>query len=194
MPPSSTPATASPAFRPGKPLRPRGPIVVFAIALAVAGLFAWLGWQRFMAPRPAPAVSFQAIDGERIELAALRGQVVMVEFWATTCVICMREMPDVAALARELAPRGLATIAVAMPYDRPDHVIAYAKRNRLPFAVALDPMGKALEAFGPIPGTPTRFIVARDGTIAATLVGAGSERLRARLDKELARPVPAAAG
>ena len=74
--------------------------------------------------------------------------------------------------------------------DRPDHVVAYAKRNDLPFVVALDPLGKALEAFGPIPGTPTRFVVARDGTIAATLVGAGAERLRARLAKELARPQP----
>jgi len=164
------------------------------VLLLAAGLAAWAGWQRLMTPRPAPAVAFNTIDGRRIELAGLRGQVVMVEFWATTCVICVREMPELAALSRELAPEGLATIAVAMPYDRPDHVIAYAKRNRLPFAVALDPTGKVLEAFGPIPGTPTRFIVARDGTIAATLVGAGAERLRARVEKELARPAPAAAG
>lgn len=161
---------------------------LLVVALAAAGLAAWAGWQRFVVPQPAPMVAFQAIDGRRIELSELRGRVVMVEFWATSCVICIREMPEIAALSRELAPRGLTTIAVAMPYDRPDHVLAYAERSRLPFVVALDPMGKVLEAFGPIPGTPTRFIVARDGTIAATLVGAGGERLRARLDKELARP------
>lgn len=160
------------------------------VFLLAALLVAWTAWQRFIVPRPAPDIAFQSIDGRRIELADLRGQVVMVEFWATSCVICVREMPEIVALARELEPRGLATIAVAMPYDRPDHVVAYAKRNDLPFVVALDPLGKALEAFGPIPGTPTRFVVARDGTIAATLVGAGAERLRARLDKELARPQP----
>ena len=160
------------------------------VFLLAALLVAWTAWQRFIVPRPAPDIAFQSIDGRRIELADLRGQVVMVEFWATSCVICVREMPEIVALARELEPRGLATIAVAMPYDRPDHVVAYAKRNDLPFVVALDPLGKALEAFGPIPGTPTRFVVARDGTIAATLVGAGAERLRARLAKELARPQP----
>lgn len=172
--------------------RTRVALVVFL--LLGAGLAAWAGWQRFMTPKPAPAVVFNTIDGHRIELADLRGKVVMVEFWATTCVICVREMPEIVALVHELAPAGLATIAVAMPYDRPDHVIAYADRNQLPFAVALDPMGKVLEAFGPIPGTPTRFIVARDGTIAAMLVGAGAERLRARLRKELARPALAATG
>lgn len=173
-------------------VRPRMRAALLVVLLLVAGLAAWTGWQRLTTPKPAPAVMFNIIDGRRIELADLRGQVVMVEFWATSCVICVREMPEIVALSRELAPEGLATIAVAMPYDRPDHVIAYAGRNRLPFAVALDPMGKVLEAFGPIPGTPTRFIVARDGTIAATLVGAGSKRLRARLQKELARPAPAA--
>src|SRR5690606_38233346 len=82
--------------------RLRGAIAV--IALAGILLVGWAGWQRFMVPRPAPDVAFQSIDGSRIELANLRGQVVMVEFWATTCVICMREMPEVAAMARELGP------------------------------------------------------------------------------------------
>ncbi len=159
-----------------------------------AGLAAWAGWQGLMTRKPAPDIAFNAIDGRRIELAGLRGQVVMVEFWATTCVICVREMPGIAALTRELGPEGLSMIAVAVPYDRPDHVIAYARRNRLPFVVALDPMGEVLEAFGPIPGTPTRFIVGRDGTIAATLIGGIEiERLRARLRKELDRaPAPMA--
>src|SRR5690606_4993055 len=113
------------------------------VFLLAALLVAWTAWQRFIVPRPAPDLAFQSIDGRRIELADLRGQVVMVEFWATSCVICVREMPEIVALARELEPRGLATIAVAMPYDRPDHVVAYAKRNDLPFVVALDPLGKA---------------------------------------------------
>ena len=163
------------------------------LLLLGAGLAAWAGWQWLMTRKPAPDVVFNAIDGRRIELAELRGKVVMVEFWATSCVICVREMPEISALSRELAPQGLTTIAVAMPYDRPDHVIAYAHRNRLPFVVALDPMGKVLEAFGPIPGTPTRFIVGRDGTIAATLIGGTDvERLRSRLRKELDRPATAA--
>src|SRR5690606_41336830 len=105
---------------------------------------------RFIVPRPAPAIAFRSIDGRRSELADLRGQVVMVEFWATSCVICVREMPEIVALARELEPRGLATIAVAMPYDRPDHVVAYAKRNDRPLALAPEPPARALRAPGPI--------------------------------------------
>lgn len=164
--------------------------IALAVVLVLAATWgAWLGWQRLVTPRPAPEVTFGSIDGQRIELASLRGQVVMIEFWATSCVICVREMPDIVALAEELAPQGLTTIAVAMPYDRPDHVLAYASRHRLPFIVALDPLGEVLDAFGPIPGTPTRFIVSRDGHLAATQIGAADiRRLRAQLRDQLARP------
>lgn len=168
---------------------------VAALLVAALVLVAGFGVQRLLAPVPAPALSLRAIDGERIELARLRGRVVLIEFWATNCSVCLREMPDMAALARELAPAGLTMIAIAMPYDRPDHVLAYARRHQLPFTVALDPMGAALEAFGPIPGTPTRFIVARDGTLVARLVGAADPRmLRARLRDELARAAPGGSG
>lgn len=55
-------------------------------------------------------------------------------------------MPVLAQLHQRLHARGLDTIAVAMPYDRPDFVLHYSARAKLPFPIAIDPMGVAMRA------------------------------------------------
>lgn len=111
------------------------------------------------------------LEGERIVLADLRGKVVLINFWATDCSICLKEMPAMAQLYRELSPRGLDAVFVAMPHDRPDHVLAYARRAQLPFKVALDVQGAVVRAFGGIRATPTTLIVDKRGYIARTIFG-----------------------
>ena len=164
--------------------------LVAALALAVlAGVIAWqFTARRELASEPvaAPEVVFTTIQGERISLADLRGKVVLVDFWATSCAVCLMEMPEIAGIHRRLSARGLATIAVAMPYDRPDFVLHYAARNALPFAVALDPQGRVVQALGPVRGTPTLILIDRAGRIVRRLEGesdlAALERL---IEREL---------
>ena len=164
--------------------------LVAALALAVlAGVIAWqFTARRELASEPvaAPEVVFTTIQGERISLADLRGKVVLVDFWATSCAVCLKEMPEIAGIHRRLSARGLATIAVAMPYDRPDFVLHYAARNALPFAVALDPQGRVVQALGPVRGTPTLILIDRAGRIVRRLEGesdlAALERL---IEREL---------
>ena len=163
-----------------------------AAALALAALAGVIAWQftarREPASEPvaAPEVVFTTIQGERISLADLRGKVVLVDFWATSCAVCLMEMPEIAGIHRRLSARGLATIAVAMPYDRPDFVLHYAARNALPFAVALDPQGRVVQALGPVRGTPTLILIDRAGRIVRRLEGesdlAALERL---IEREL---------
>lgn len=158
---------------------------VFGGAAAAAGVAGWAALRLLNAPVQAPGdLEFAVIDGERIALDDLRGRVVLVNFWATSCSICLAEMPQLARLHARLAPRGLETLAVAMPFDRPDFVTHYAQRAALPFRVALDPLGKAMRALGPVRGTPTLLVIDRGGAIVRRIEGAFDV---ARLGKELER-------
>ena len=138
---------------------------------------------------PAPDVAFVTIKGERITTADLRGRVALVEFWSTDCSICLREMPEIVNLHKELNGRGFETIAVSMRYDPPNYVLHYAEKNALPFKVALDPMGELAKAFGDVTFTPTRFLINREGNIVARMVGAADlNALRKMIQNELRVP------
>ena len=133
----------------------------------------------------APQVQFATLARGTVGLDALRGQVVLVNFWATTCVVCQREMPEMVRLYRRYAPK-VELIAVAMSYDAPWLVADYATQTRLPFPVALDLHGDVAQAFGGVVGTPTLFVIGRDGTIRAKLEGAHDfPRLEALIEREL---------
>jgi peroxiredoxin len=160
-------------------------IVTAAIGLALYAITAL--------EHPAPEVTFVTINGERITTAELRGRVTLVEFWSTDCAICLKEMPEIVRLHKELNGRGFETIAVSMRYDPPNYVLHYAEKNALPFKVALDPMGELAKAFGDVTFTPTRFLIDREGNIVARMVGAADlNGLRKMIENELKTPAKAA--
>jgi peroxiredoxin len=153
---------------------------VVAAALAFAGLAAW------MARPAAPEVTFVTLQGEKIGAAELRGKVVLVNFWATDCVTCVKEMPDIAATYRKYRDRGFETIAVAMRHDPPNFVINFAERNALPFKVALDPMGELARAFGEVKVTPTTFVIDKRGRLVTRILGEPDfVRLHALIEQKL---------
>lgn len=138
---------------------------------------------------PTPPLTFVTIKGEKITTADLRGKVVLVNFWATDCVVCLKEMPDITATYRRYQARGFETIAVAMRYDPPNLVLAYAEKNALPFKVAFDPVGELAKAFGDVKLTPTTFIIDKRGYIVEKIQGEPDfKKLHALLEKELAEP------
>ncbi|MBL8539582.1 MAG: TlpA family protein disulfide reductase [Betaproteobacteria bacterium] len=139
--------------------------------------------------QPAPDVTFTSLNGKEIPLQTLRGEVVLVNFWATSCDVCVKEMPDLAQLQRRFGERGMTLVAVAMHYDPPNHVLDYAKSAELPFVVSLDPLGKIEQAFGDISGTPTTFVIDRRGRIASRIQGAPDfPRLHTLIEAKLAEP------
>jgi peroxiredoxin len=169
------------------PLKDSKKLLVILLALSVvAGVAVFVfTTQRTMAP----AVTFLTLKGERIAMGDLRGKVVLVEFWATDCVTCVREMPQLAATHEKYRARGYETIAVAMRYDPPSYVVAYAERNRLPFTVAFDPVGELAKAFGEVKLTPTTFIIDRRGAIVARMLGERDfARLHALIEEKLNEP------
>ena len=120
---------------------------------------------------PAPAVTFVSLQGDRITTADLRGRVVLVNFWATDCAVCVKEMPQIVATYEKFHAQGFDTIAVAMRHDPPNYVLAYVANNALPFTVALDPLGELAQAFGDVRATPTSFLIDRRGNIVRRIVG-----------------------
>lgn len=156
-------------------------LAVVALA-AVAGVVA-IAWH----PR-APDITLRTIEGDDVALATLRGKVVLVNFWATTCKVCVEEMPQIVSLHRDLQPRGFEVVAVAMSYDPPWIVADYASRKQLPFIVAPDIRGDIERAFGGIDGTPTSFLIDERGRVVQTIAGRPDfEALRARIARLLRR-------
>ena len=138
---------------------------------------------------PAPDVRFTTLDGGTTQLSALRGKVVLVNFWATTCTTCVAEMPEIVDTYRKFAPKGFETIAVAMSYDPPEYVRNYAQKNGLPFTVALDTSGEAAKSFEDVRLTPTTFLLDKQGRVVQKYLGAPDfPKLHALLDKLLAEP------
>lgn len=136
---------------------------------------------------PSPEFSFTLLDGTRSSSAALRGKVVLVNFWATSCVTCVKEMPDLVATHEKFRGRGFETLAVAMSYDPPAYVARFAETRRLPFPVVIDNTGAIARGFGDVRLTPTTFVLDKRGGIVKRLVGEPDfKALHALVDQLLA--------
>lgn len=145
-------------------------VVAFAI---VALIVAVLASRSILSQKTdAPDVALPTLDGKTLALKDLRGKVVLVNFWATTCTTCVGEMPRMTQTYNSFASRGYQMVAVAMEYDRPDWVANFTKKNALPFTVALDPKGDAARAFGGVMLTPTSFLIDKRGRIVQKFLGA----------------------
>jgi peroxiredoxin len=137
----------------------------------------------------APDVRFATLSGESFTTSELRGKVVLVNFWATSCITCVEEMPKMVETYKAYAPRGYDMIAVAMGYDHPNQVAAFARSRALPFKVALDGSGEIARGFGGVRGTPASFLIDRHGRIVAQFLGEPDwARFHAMLDKALGGP------
>jgi len=134
----------------------------------------------------APASTFTMLTGEKIGLNDLRGKVVLVNFWATSCPGCIKEMPGMIETYNQYKGKGFEIIAVAMPYDPPNYVLKFVQDRQLPFPVALDVKGEAVAAFGNVSLTPTSFLIGKDGAILEKKIGElDFAKLKAMLDKQL---------
>lgn len=140
--------------------------------MALVTVAALIGsWFVFKPAAPIPEASFVTLQGEKFDLESLRGKVVLVNFWATSCVTCVQEMPMLVDTYNKYAPQGYETIAVAMSYDPPNYVQNFAETRQLPFKVTLDPMGEIARSFGDIRLTPTTFLLDKQGRVIKRYLG-----------------------
>lgn len=143
------------------------PVIIGLVIAALA-----VGGYLSMHSKPAaPDVTFLSLTGEKIPTQSLRGRVYMVNFWATSCVSCVREMPQMVETYNKFKGQGLEFVAVAMKYDPPNYVVNFTETRKLPFIVALDSGGDIARAFNDVSMTPTTFLIDQDGKIIKRYVG-----------------------
>ncbi|KVE38140.1 TlpA disulfide reductase family protein [Burkholderia sp. TSV86] len=141
-------------------------IAVAAVAIGIAGYFAVNG------KSSAPEATFTLLSGQKLSTDAdLKGKVYLVNFWATSCETCMKEMPQMVDTYNRFKGKGVEFVAVAMNYDPPMYVANYTQTRQLPFKVALDD-GSVAKQFGNVQLTPTTFVIGKDGKILKRYVGA----------------------
>ena len=158
------------------------PAIIGALVSAVA-----LGGYVATAGQMAPDVTFVSLAGQKISTHSLRGKVVMVNFWATSCATCVKEMPQMVDTYNKFKGQGLEFVAVAMKYDPPNYVVNYTESRKLPFTVALDSGGDIAKAFNDVALTPTTYVIGKDGKVLKRYVGEPDfAALHLLLQKELA--------
>jgi thiol-disulfide isomerase/thioredoxin len=119
-------------------------------------------------------------------MASLQNKAVLVSFWATDCMSCIKEMPDLVNIYKDYKSKGFEIIAVAMPYEPPAQLQNYVTQKRLPFPVVQDGYGDVTQAFGGIDATPTAFLFGKQGKRLNVTIGTlDFKSLRLTLDKEL---------
>ncbi len=148
--------------------RVRGWLMGAAVIVVMAGA----GWQVLKQQESvAPMVSVPTLQGQTLSLAQWKGKVVLVNFWATSCSACVKEMPELVKTFNTYHSQGLETVAIAMNYDPPEYVENFSRARQLPFTVALDREGKAAKAFGEIRLTPTTFLLDKQGKMVQRYIG-----------------------
>ncbi len=122
-------------------------------------------------PVPAPLETFAALDGARVRLADFKGRVVVLNFWATWCPPCIREMPSLDRLQAALEGRGLAVLAVSIDRGGVKVIRPFAKGLGLDrLGLYHDDTGALFKAFG-VTGLPTTFLIDRQGGIVGAYPG-----------------------
>lgn len=123
-----------------------------------------------------PNFSWKDSTGKTVDLDAYRGKVTLINFWATWCGPCRRELPDLVALSREMADRNVRIIGVST--DRGANVVddvqAFVDAQGIPYPVVISNENLE-EAFGNIRALPTSFVVNADGKIVQTFIGMRSK-------------------
>lgn len=144
---------------------------IFLAIVAVIAIAGVVVWQLPSTAQTAPNVTFTTLTGEKFTTQDLRGKVVLVKFWATSCVTCVAQMPDNIENYNALKDRGYDTIAVAMQYDPPNYVKNFAESRELPFKVVIDANGEIAREFGDVRLTPTAFLIDKQGNIIRRYLG-----------------------
>jgi len=137
--------------------------------------------------KPAPAAQIQPLEGETLELADLKGKVVVLDFWATWCKPCRQALPVVSKVTAELAPRGVVFYAVNQ-MESADKIRSFLAEQKLELPVARDADGTVSRAFR-VSGIPHSVIIDREGVVRHVHVGFGpglDKKLRGELEELLA--------
>ena len=119
---------------------------------------------------PAPDFTLSTLSGTSLSLADLRGKVVLLNFWATWCVPCRKEMPAIEALYQRYKDRGLEVLAISLDKGSATVVGAFVQEMGVTYRVALDPTWATARTYG-VRGLPATFLLDRAGNVVLRELG-----------------------
>jgi cytochrome c biogenesis protein CcmG/thiol:disulfide interchange protein DsbE len=122
----------------------------------------------------ARAPNFRVVDirsGDTVSLGDYRGEVVLLNLWATWCPPCAQEMPSIERLYQDLGPQGLRIVAVSIDQLDSKDVRTWIDQRGLTFTVLHDQTGRIQQAYQTT-GMPESFVVDREGVIVKKVIGA----------------------
>ena len=169
--------------------RERAGRLVTALLLGLAGASPALAGQA--ANKPAAAFELASVSGQTVRLAELRGKVVLIDFFASWCEPCMKELPELEKLAQQLKGRDIVFIGINIDREK-KNALELVNRFKLTFPVLLDPEGKVAERYDP-PKMPSSYVVDREGTVRFVNEGFGGAADLAKLRKQLEQLSPGTA-
>jgi cytochrome c biogenesis protein CcmG/thiol:disulfide interchange protein DsbE len=134
----------------------------------------------------APDFALPTLSGDTFRLDDHRGEVVVLNFWATWCPPCRREIPDFVSLQKDLGGRGLQFVGVALERSAgPEQVRAFADKMNINYPIGLGD-GTIAKKYGGVRGLPMTFVIGPDGEIRRHIPGMTTEdRLRPVLESLL---------
>ena len=137
-----------------------------------------------LSPKAAKDFSLTTLDGATIDLAGLRGKVVMLDFWASWCAPCRYEAPDLAQVYLDYADRAVEFVGVDI-WDQRQGAIDHIKRYQITYPNGVDDKGTIAISYG-VRGIPEKFFIDQNGVIVKKFVGpVDADTLRSTLDELL---------
>jgi peroxiredoxin len=159
---------------------------VLTLALALALLATPAARAQVQVGEMAPEIEATFPDGRTVSLRSLQGHVVLVYFWATWCVPCVADIPNLRQLHADYQGRSFEILGVTT--DAPDVVAGFAQEHPMPWPNYFDGRYTSWDLWG-IQGLPVKFFIDREGRIASRSEGrVVPEDLRAKLDALLGAP------
>lgn len=120
--------------------------------------------------RQAPALVLPGLDGKMVDLASYRGKPVLINFWATWCDTCKKEMPEVEALHKRISAKGAVLLGVSMDEDAYKVVPPFLKEHAVTFPILIS--DRKVSASYAVRGLPTAYLIDPEGRISRRWVGA----------------------
>ena len=140
-------------------------------------------------PRPAPAFALRDLDGRDVSLASLRGQVVLLDFWATWCAPCRKSMPELEALHRRYRDKGVTVLGVSIDEAPVKKVRGFVQARKVTYPIAIDADKDPAWAAYKVKAVPAAFLIDREGRVVAQWTGraAASEEVERKIAELLPR-------
>lgn len=122
-------------------------------------------------PVPAPDVTMTTLDGQEINLAQQDGKVVLVNFWATWCAPCRKEIPDLIDLYDEHKSDGLMVVGIALDKEGAEVVKPFVEKEKVNYPIVIDTSKTIESQFDAMYGLPTTYVVNSEGKIVRRILG-----------------------